>query len=80
MVVVRRNNRTVTMDVVGVVMTGARRGHRSMMVSAKCTIHDKSKRRDDRQSGRKTPDQRVEGLNHPSTGSRRMHKTLIVGR
>ncbi len=47
---------------VGVIVTGNRRG--AMMVSAKRTIHDESKRCDDRQSGRKRPDQRMDGLYH----------------
>jgi hypothetical protein len=65
---------------VGVRMIGIRGRRGAMMVSAKRTIHDEGKRSDDRQSGRKMPDQRVYELCHPGTGSRRMHKTVIVSR
>jgi len=58
---------------VSVVVTGTcdRRG--AMMVSAKRTIHDESKRCDHRQSGRKRPDQRMDGLYHQAPDSRCVH-------
>ena len=64
---------------VRVIVTGARGCRRSMMISAKRTIHDERKRCDDRQSGRKRPDQRLDGLNHQAPNSRCIQHLLVVG-
>jgi hypothetical protein len=64
---------------VRVIVTGARGCRCSMMISAKRTIHDEGERRDDRQSGRKRPDQRLNGLNHQAPNSRCIQYLLIVG-
>ena len=61
-------------------MVMTRRRRRQVMIGANRTVQHESKRSDDRQSGRKTPNQRVDRTYHPSTSSRRMHKTVIVGR
>lgn len=47
-----------------VIVTATRRG--AMMVGAKRTIHDKSQRCDERQGGRKRPDQGMDRLYHPA--------------